>query len=644
MASESVELPVIPDVTKSPVIEKRRHSAGKTSSGKSNGKIVPHYLRASTGSCHDFCKYGKEHAFASKERRSIPNRATRKQLHQSSQESVGRVIAKSKISADSKPTSKMSTAVLEESVDSKPTKMPTVVLKESVDSKTGISDALDANSHKLPSKSVVKEKHIVNEVKVNRKKTPVVDKPPSLLSKSHASPSTSQEFSSSTDKEVRSLSKSTSTKVETPLKSTPKKVKTPSKSTPAKMETLSKWIPKKVENTSKSTTEVITSSKSIAGEVEAVSKPTLKKVENPSRSTSKAKTTKTTGTSLQLPSLNVKEMKLSAKHSISLNSNRVARKKVSSSMSSSEGFEDKRNSEIKMEKKVSPSKTAPKKLISPIKALSSPRASLKRVSSLNSRKNKSLKIVSHLRNQNTARKVELDEHNNNEVEEKTLYVVNMESENNTLQSDQTASYDDDSYLPQLSTPISSSTSITQSLSEEDQEESEYTTSEFEVDSLSASCEIECMENEETLEDEKKGKPRKVKDVEDKDCEMMKLKFRRGKVIDNQIEKNTPRKLKFRRAKMLPEKANVEDDGGRKSYRKRDETSSESNIASQEKVVLRHQDIEDKKDAQGLLNNVIEETASKLVEARKSKVKALVGAFETVISLQEKKPSAANSVS
>jgi len=640
MASESVELPVTLDVTKSPVIEKRRHSAGKASSGKGNEKIVPHYLRASTGSCHDLCKYGKEHAFASKERRSIPNRATRKQLHQSSQESVGRVIAKSKISADSKPTSKMP-AALKESVDSKQTKMPTVVLKESVDSKTGISDALDTNSHKLPSKSVVKEKHIVNEVKVNRMKTSAVDKP-SLLSKSHASPSTSQEFSSSTDKEVQSQSKSTSTKAETPSKSTPKKVKTPSKSTSAKMETLSKWIPKKVENTSKSTSKVRTSSNSIAGQVEADSKPTLIKVENPSRSTSKAKTAKMSGTSLQLPSLHVKEMKLSAKHSISLNSNHVARKKASSSMSFSEGFEDKRNSEIKMKKKVASSKTAPKKLISPIKALSSPRASLIRVSSLNSKKHKGLKIVSHLRNQNTARKVELDEHNNNEVEEKTLYVVNMESENRTLQSDQTASYDDDSYLPQLSTPISSSTSITQSLSEEDQEESEYTTSEFEVDSLSASCEIECMENEETLADEKKGRPRKVKDVEDKDCEMMKLKFRRGKVIDNQIEKNTPRKLKFRRAKMLPEKANVEDDGERKSYKKRDETCSESNTTSQEKVVLRHQDIEDKKDAQGLLNNVIEETASKLVEARKSKVKALVGAFETVISLQEKKPSAATS--
>nr|CAD1837904.1 unnamed protein product [Ananas comosus var. bracteatus] len=55
------------------------------------------------------------------------------------------------------------------------------------------------------------------------------------------------------------------------------------------------------------------------------------------------------------------------------------------------------------------------------------------------------------------------------------------------------------------------------------------------------------------------------------------------------------------------------------------------------VMLRHQDRQEKKDTQGLFNNVIEETASKLVESRKSKVKALVGAFETVISLQDGKP-------
>ncbi|KAL6178022.1 hypothetical protein ACLB2K_049542 [Fragaria x ananassa] len=61
-------------------------------------------------------------------------------------------------------------------------------------------------------------------------------------------------------------------------------------------------------------------------------------------------------------------------------------------------------------------------------------------------------------------------------------------------------------------------------------------------------------------------------------------------------------------------------------------------SNSEKVVLRHQDVKGKKD-QKLLNNVIEETASKLVETRKSKVKALVGAFETVISLQDTRPAA-----
>ncbi|KAJ4713115.1 Calmodulin-binding domain [Melia azedarach] len=55
-----------------------------------------------------------------------------------------------------------------------------------------------------------------------------------------------------------------------------------------------------------------------------------------------------------------------------------------------------------------------------------------------------------------------------------------------------------------------------------------------------------------------------------------------------------------------------------------------------KLVLRHQDVEEK-NSSSLFNNVIEETVSKLVGSSKSKVKALVGAFETVISLQDTKP-------
>ncbi|RLM99351.1 uncharacterized protein C2845_PM06G29610 [Panicum miliaceum] len=49
------------------------------------------------------------------------------------------------------------------------------------------------------------------------------------------------------------------------------------------------------------------------------------------------------------------------------------------------------------------------------------------------------------------------------------------------------------------------------------------------------------------------------------------------------------------------------------------------------VALRHQKTLEKKRSQRLYNNLIEETASKLVKARKSRVKALVGAFESVIS-------------
>ncbi|XP_027358379.1 uncharacterized protein LOC113867323 isoform X2 [Abrus precatorius] len=591
MANESVESQVTPEVTKSSRIGIKGHSDGKASYGNSDEKIVPHYLRASTGSCHDFCKYGRKHEFESKERRSIPNRATRKQLYHSSDDSNGRTIAL--------------VARLRASVDSEAMKVSMDKLRESVDSKTWISDTSVSYKQDLSTKSFDSQKEIGNEVLVNRKKSSLVKVKPSLLLKTHKSPPTRQETSI---KEIQSPSKSVSKKVEAPSKSTLNKLETPLKSTS-----------NKVANPSKSTSKVKTSSK-----------PTSNLVE----------------TSSQLSFLKGKETKLSEKSVTTLNTSNVRRKQVSST-NSSEGFDGPKNSKIKMVKGASSSKEASRKLITPLRTLSSPRPSLKRVASINSRKPKSLKIVSHLKNQQTAKKVELEEHNNNEVEEKTLYVVKMESENKTLPSVQNGSYDDESYLPQLSSPKSSVSSISQSLSKEDQEESEYTTSEFDHDSFSGNNEIEHVENEETLEVNEKDKPKKdgVVCSEDEDSQMIKLKFRRGKVIDNQIEISSPRRLKFRRAKVSAEKANVKGNAQRKSFKRRDGAGADSNGATTgpEKVVLRHQDMQDKKDAQGLLNNVIEETASKLAETRKSKVKALVGAFETVISLQEKKPSA-NTVS
>jgi hypothetical protein len=49
------------------------------------------------------------------------------------------------------------------------------------------------------------------------------------------------------------------------------------------------------------------------------------------------------------------------------------------------------------------------------------------------------------------------------------------------------------------------------------------------------------------------------------------------------------------------------------------------------VALRHQKTLERKRSQRLYNNVIQETATKLANARRSRVKALVGAFESVIS-------------
>ena len=46
---------------------KVRRFFGKSSFQNTGKKIVPHYLRTSIGSYHDFCKYGRKHVFEAKE-------------------------------------------------------------------------------------------------------------------------------------------------------------------------------------------------------------------------------------------------------------------------------------------------------------------------------------------------------------------------------------------------------------------------------------------------------------------------------------------------------------------------------------------------------------------------------------------------
>lgn len=124
----------------------------------------------------------------------------------------------------------------------------------------------------------------------------------------------------------------------------------------------------------------------------------------------------------------------------------------------------------------------------------------------------------------------------------------------------------------------------------------------------------------------------------------KMKFRRGKVVSLPSGNNSPVKLKFRRPKSFSDSRYAEN-ARNVNYKSKeiDGENSQKDGAEPVKVVLRRHEANYKKDDVDL-NNVIEETASKLVKTRKSKVKALVGAFETVMSLRDRKSSEATNAS
>lgn len=139
----------------------------------------------------------------------------------------------------------------------------------------------------------------------------------------------------------------------------------------------------------------------------------------------------------------------------------------------------------------------------------------------------------------------------------------------------------------------------------------------------------------TIEQKWKPKRKEKSNVEEKDASAWKVKFKRGTVVALQVTNNAPKRLQFRRARTLAgdQIAKSGTDGQLKNEHAMDNELHDK--IGPEKVRLRHQEASEKKDDVDL-NNVIEETASKLVKTRKSKVKALVGAFETVMSLGDRK--------
>nr|XP_043637973.1 uncharacterized protein LOC122608972 [Erigeron canadensis] len=135
--------------------------------------------------------------------------------------------------------------------------------------------------------------------------------------------------------------------------------------------------------------------------------------------------------------------------------------------------------------------------------------------------------------------------------------------------------------------------------------------------------VAASESKETENLKRLGKLAKEND----DVSPKKLKFKQGKIIDPQDESNGSRKLEFEEGKRLDENPVCQEDGI--SLRR---LSSDGELYTAEDnsvtVSLKPCDLEAKK-RHIRANNVIKETASKLIQTRKSKVKALVGAFEMI---------------
>ncbi|GER28205.1 plant calmodulin-binding protein-related [Striga asiatica] len=118
-------------------------------------------------------------------------------------------------------------------------------------------------------------------------------------------------------------------------------------------------------------------------------------------------------------------------------------------------------------------------------------------------------------------------------------------------------------------------------------------------------------------------------------ENQKMATRGSRVTIPKVEEKdmAPKRMKFRKGKVV-EIENGKSVSTNRSLRKLTSEDKFVNEKNDKKIVLRHRAMEPK-DANLVLTNImIEETASKLVKRKMSKVKALVGAFESVINIQD----------
>ncbi|XP_010258172.1 PREDICTED: muscle M-line assembly protein unc-89-like [Nelumbo nucifera] len=532
MAEERIEMPLTPDRTNPQGSCLRRNSTGKTSTPGSSEKIDPHYRRASTSSCHDFCKYGKKIAFESKGKHP-----TLKTVASTPTEDEDLINCSTPVERK------------------KPVKLkPSPDLKVKLPNQTGAIK--QENGASLSSKKM--------DVIANGTSSPA--KKMGVSANGTSSPSKKMDVSAN------------------------------GTSSPAKK----KHVP---------ANGALSVAKKVNVSAQSISSP-AKKIDISAKEASSA--------------LPAKPTTLKPK---------PAGVKPSSSHINLSGS-PRSTGDKKIVKNAGNLKIGTKKVLEPSTASQSPKPSLNRVASLNTRKLRIVKATSPLKNQNKIKKVQPKSSNDEETREKTLSIIEPELEN-SFKPDENGNSTTQSENSSFS-PVENgnhTTELSKSLSPLSSSSMPFSPSSS--PSLSSQVEEENEETESTVSEEMDS----ASEDDEAEIKNQKLKFRSGKVISPQSENDVPRKLRFRQGRLLEGNQNGKADAGRRSFRRIETSDSNQNGTKpeSEKVVLKHQDAQEKKDVQGLFNNVIEETASKLVEKRKSKVKALVGAFETVISLQETKP-------
>ncbi|XP_039049270.1 uncharacterized protein LOC120190233 [Hibiscus syriacus] len=198
--------------------------------------------------------------------------------------------------------------------------------------------------------------------------------------------------------------------------------------------------------------------------------------------------------------------------------------------------------DTKMGRATVPSKVTLEEVSASSRAPLSRRASLSGPISRSARKNKNLKVVLPHKNQNEVENAKTEqqildeqvERNIDTINEKTLYAIKLETEDVMLESDK-----NENCAAEVSPNVT--------------DESESTVTKAKHDSDSAFNNVHMDEA----------------DISD-DCQPVKLSFRRGTIIDIQYDDHCPMQLKFKQGSV--------------------ECGTNDNEPSEEKVVLRHQDV------------------------------------------------------